>query len=123
MTITATYVNGEKSTKKQVLRITSIWGNKATGWNAFVGVYKTPKAKDPYDTFSVKAPYVAGQNPFPALYEEVAKLPFVQDAVSDEIESSFPSEYIIENIVIEPELEPQPVDVPKKKSRAKKNSA
>ena len=121
MTIIATYVNGEKSTKKQVLRITSIWGNKATGWNAFIGIYKTPKAKDPYDTFSVKAPYVAGQNPFSALYDEVAKLSFVQDAVSDEIESSFPSEYIIETIVIE--LEPQPVDVPKKKSRAKKNSA
>jgi len=123
MTVIATYITGGTEAKKQTFRINNIWGNKATGWNAFVGIYKTAKDKEPYSTFHVSSPYVSGQNPFPALYDAVTHLPFVKDAASDEIESSFPSEYIIENIVIEPELEPQPVDVPKKKSRAKKNSA
>jgi len=114
MTIIATYVLGDKISKNQVFRISNIWGNKTSGWNAFVGVYTSAKDKEPYDTFHVVTPYVAWQNPFPSLYEAISKLSFVVDAVSDETES-FPSEYIIENSV--------PVDVPKKKSRAKKNSA
>jgi hypothetical protein len=118
MTIIATYVTESKTVKNQIFRINNIWGNKATGWNAFVGLYKNAKDKEPYDTFHVDTPYVAWQNPFPSLYEAISKLAFVKDATSDEIEETveqFPSEYIIENSM--------PVDVPKKKSRAKKNSA
>ena len=45
MTIIATYVLGDKISKNQVFRISNIWGNKTSGWNAFVGVYKDAKDK------------------------------------------------------------------------------
>lgn len=85
MAITATYSYGSKTVKNATIKLTRIWGSKSEDWNAWVVVLQKPKDVEPLTTFSVRAPYVEGQNPYEALYAEVGKLSFLSGVEHDVI--------------------------------------
>lgn len=111
MAIVATYKHGNRELKKHYFRIDRIWGSKAEGWNAFVGVYAKAKDEEAKETFHVACQYENDANPYPLLYAAVEKMDFVKDAQHDT--KSGP----------EPVFEDVTLETKEKKVRAKKNTA
>jgi len=64
------------------VRVHEISGSRHHGWNALICAYSDAhKAKtyrqEPMLQFNIRIPYVEGQDPFPLMYEELAKHPFI----------------------------------------------
>ena len=59
--------------KNAYLKIQRVWGSKEEGWNAWVGVFKDIESTTHENQFHIGIKYEEC-NPFPRLYEEIAKL-------------------------------------------------
>ena len=99
-----------KTVESCYCKIVRIWGSKEEGWNAWVGIFKDKKnMQSPLFSYPINNPYVDGKNPFEILYPVAILDPRLTNVKNDEIE------------LVEPQVEEQPVQV--KKTRTKKNSA
>ena len=83
MAIKGNYSDGSGVHENVTLKLTRIWGSKSENWNAWVVVLAKESDVKPITTFSIQAPYVDGENPYPALYNALMKLDSVQNAKSD----------------------------------------
>ncbi len=88
MSIVANYTTSHLVLKDATFRIQRIWGSKSEGWNAWVGVYKDSHDVQHAEQFQVSIPFLDDENPFVAIYNKIALLPYVESPKHDETGSS-----------------------------------
>lgn len=113
MAIFGTYIGGDLggTIKNAYIKLDRIWGGKNENWNAWVHIYKNQLDTTPTHVFSVQAQYIEGQNPYDALYGEVAKLSFISDV----------KHHLNENVEATPEINVEPVTIQVEDAAPKKN--
>lgn len=136
MAIIGSFKDSTTSINDAYIKIARIWGSKQEGWNAWVGVYDSVNSVEHKAIFAINVVYEEDVNPFKSLYAKIASLPFIENVRNDvesiknepavEVKHTVKEE-IADTVSIKEEIIEQVKEeiqaTPKKKGRAKKNSA